>query len=285
MTERPNINIPAMIGAGLAAVSRIFALPFGRRRGARLMAQLSASAAPLYRLTTPLGLLKFRCPSPEAVKAAARFAYDEPETRVWIETIVKPGDAVWDIGANVGLYTLYTALRTGDAGRVLAFEPGASNYAALNANIALNGLSRRIDAYCAAMSDETRVARFHLSNADAGKAGHWFGEGGGAIEAAGHEQSAIGFSIDGFIAQFGVRAPDHIKLDVDSIEDRILRGGAQALARVKSVLVENNIGGPFADRDRRIHDLLVAAGLVMNEELARAYPEKRNRIYVRPGAI
>ncbi len=103
-----------------------------------MRAELAARAGPLYRLRTALGPLDFRCGSAEAVKAAARFIYDEPETVWWIDHIVQPGDCVWDVGANVGLYALYAARRVGAGGTVIAFEPAADNYAALCRNVTLN---------------------------------------------------------------------------------------------------------------------------------------------------
>ena len=225
---RAYFNLATACGSVAAALMRPLAWPLGKRRGARMLAQISADVAPIYKLDTPLGVLKFRCPSAESVKAAARFAYDEPETRWWIETVIEPGECVWDIGANVGLYALYAALRIGPAGRVLCFEPGANNYSALNDNIQLNQLSERMDAYCIALADKTLVARLALSDADAGRAGHKFQANGADAGSttpppAGYvpaTQSAIGYSIDEFIRQFGVRAPNHIKLDVDSIEER-----------------------------------------------------------------
>jgi hypothetical protein len=59
----------------------------------------------------------------------------EPETIAWIDDFLMPS-RFWDIGANVGTYVLYAALRPGVA--VLAFEPAAASYAALCRNIEAN---------------------------------------------------------------------------------------------------------------------------------------------------
>lgn len=282
MARLTSMSGARLIGAGLAGIARAAAAPLGRWHGPRMLAELGARAQPLYRLETPSGPLAFRCGSAEAVKAAARFAYDEPETVWWIDTMVQPGDCVWDIGANVGLYALYAALRVGAGGEVLAFEPGADNYAALCRNVALNALAARVQCFCTALSDETRAADLFMTSLDAGRAAHVFGrsEEAASDEARPYAQSALGFSADAFLATFGVRAPDHIKIDVDSIEERILRGGRQAFAGARSLIVELNI--PSAeDRKAELRQAIEGLGFVEDMEVASRFAERRNRVFVR----
>ena len=56
----------------------------------------------------------------------------EPITLAWIDTF-KDGETLYDIGANVGMYTIYAAVMR--KANVYAFEPEALNYAELNKNI------------------------------------------------------------------------------------------------------------------------------------------------------
>jgi FkbM family methyltransferase len=272
-----------MIGAGLAALGGALSLPLGRWHGPRMRAEMAARAAPTYRLKTNHGELSFRCSSAEAVKAAARFVYDEPETVWWIDNVVQADDCVWDVGANVGLYALYAASRLGPGGQVVAFEPGADNYAALTRNAALNPMATRVSCYCLALSDETRAAELHMTSQDAGRAAHVFGraEEGLTAEARPHTQSAIGFTADAFVAQFGVRAPDHVKIDVDSIEERIIRGGAKAFAGARSLIVEINIGESGAGHKDSLRQAIAALGFVEHAESAARFADRRNRIFVR----
>jgi FkbM family methyltransferase len=272
-----------LLGAGLAGIGAALSWPLGRWHGPRMRAQLAARAAPLYRLDTPAGPLTFRCGSAEAVKAAARFVYDEPETVWWIDTIVKPGDCVWDVGANVGLYALYAALRVGAGGTVVAFEPAADNYAALCRNVSLNPLDASVQCFCAALADETRAASLHLTSHDAGRAAHVFGraEDGASGEARPHVQSALGFSADAFLDQFGVRAPDHVKIDVDSIEERIVRGGAKAFAGARSIIVELNIGETAENHKASLRKAIEDLGFTEQAEVAVRFPDRRNRIFLR----
>ena len=80
-------------------------------------------------------------------------------TLAWIDEIGECS-CLWDIGANVGVFSLYAALRP--QVRVIAFEPGGGNYAALNRNIELNRMSSQISAYCIALAgeDEARFSRY-----------------------------------------------------------------------------------------------------------------------------
>jgi FkbM family methyltransferase len=285
MAGRSSMSGARRIGAGLAALGGVVAWPLGRWHGPRLRAELASRAAPIYRLQTAQGALAFRCTSAEAVKAAARFVYDEPETVWWIDQVVQPGDCVWDVGANVGLYALYAALRLGEGGEVIAFEPGAENYAALCRNVALNPTAASVKCFCVALSDETRAASLHLTSQDAGRAAHVFGRAdeGLTAEARPHTQSALGFSADGFRGLFGVRAPDHVKIDVDSIEERIVRGGAEAFAGARSLIVEINIGESGAGHKERLRRAIQELGFVEHAETSARFPDRRNRIFVRDG--
>ena len=283
MARLTSMSGARLLGAGLAGLGAALALPLGRRHGARMRAELAARAAPLYHLKTSHGPLSFRCGSAEAVKAAARFVYDEPETVWWIDNVVRPGDCVWDVGANVGLYALYAALRVGAGGTVVAFEPAADNYAALCRNVALNPMPAEVQCFCAALADQTIAATLHLTSQDAGRAAHVFGrdEDAASREARPHTQSALGFSADGFLAQFGIRAPDHVKIDVDSIEERIVKGGAQAFSGARSIIVELNIGETAEDRKASLRAAIEALGFTEQAEVSARFPDRRNRIFVR----
>lgn len=283
MAGRRNISGARLIGAGLAGLGGALALPLGRWHGPRMRAEMASRAAPVYRLETGHGPLAFRCTSAESVKAAARFVYDEPETVWWIDNIVQPDDCVWDVGANVGLYALYAALRLGAEGEVVAFEPGADNYAALTRNVALNPTASTVRCFCVALSDETRAAELHLTSQDAGRAAHVFGNAdeGLTAEARPHTQSAIGFSADTFISLFGVRAPDHVKIDVDSIEERIIRGGAETFSKAQSLIVEINIGESGAGHKESLRNAIADLGFVEHAEISARFPDRRNRIFVR----
>jgi FkbM family methyltransferase len=199
----------------------------------------------------------------------ARTAVDkEPGTLAWIDEM-SSGDVLVDIGANVGLYGLYAARFRGV--RVFAFEPESQNFALLNTNIHRNKLQDAVLAYCLALSDETRFDSLYLSTFEAGAACHTFGESlrpDGAPMAAGFRQGCFATTLDALVQSGAVPVPRHIKIDVDGIEHKVIRGAAATLAdrRVASVLVEIN-----AKRDDHwaIVDFMLEQGFSYSEEEAQ----------------
>src|SRR5262249_39850053 len=71
-------------------------------------------------------------------------AEKEPFTVEWIEQSIKPGDVFYDIGANVGAYSLIAAKNTRNRARVFAFEPSPASYVDLSRNVALNGCEESV---------------------------------------------------------------------------------------------------------------------------------------------
>jgi FkbM family methyltransferase len=212
---------------------------FGGSRGTLISAQLAEELTPTINQQTEFGTIKFFCPGKIPEWRARTLLTKEPETIEWINTF-SDKDVFWDIGANVGVYTLYASLRNIS---VMSFEPSPSNYYLLNRNIEINKMSDKISALCIAFNDVTGLDSFYMTNTELGGALNSFGE---AVDWKGEpftayfKQAMIGYSIDDFVQQFNPRFPNHIKIDVDGIEDKIIRGAKRTLSdkRVKSVLVE-----------------------------------------------
>ena len=89
----------------------------------------------------------------------------EPCTLEWIAGF-GAADVLVDVGANVGMYTVWAAKTRGV--RVFAFEPESQNYGLLNRNLMLNGLGEQVKAYCLALSDSAGFSELHLASLDAG---------------------------------------------------------------------------------------------------------------------
>lgn len=166
----------------------------------------------------------------------------EPVTIEWLRGMPR-GAVLYDIGANVGMYTVFAALAR--EARVLAFEPESQNYALLNRNIALNALESRVAAYCAAVSDATQADRLYLSDFEAGTSCHSFGEQVGhdlKPRPAAFTQGCLSIALDEWITDGRLPVPQYVKVDVDGFEHKALRGMAHTLrdARVRSLIVELN---------------------------------------------
>lgn len=165
----------------------------------------------------------------------------EPETIRWIRGFGAE-DVFFDIGANVGSYTVYAGKR---CRRVIAFEPEAQNFAVLNRNIALNKLQDKVVAFPFALSDERKLDTLRLNTLNAGAALHAFGTNidfkGEHFESA-FEQGSISLTLDELALSCGLDFPNFIKIDVDGLESRIINGGKQVLrdTRLRGLLLELN---------------------------------------------
>lgn len=191
----------------------------------------------------------------------------EPETIAWIDEF-EDGDVLVDVGANVGMYTIWAAALRG--ARVYAFEPESQNYALLCKNVAINRLGGQVDAFCAALSDETGFGTLHLSSFAPGQSCHSFGEAldfNREVQAFPFRQGSFSTTLDALVADGTVPQPQHIKIDVDGIEHKVLAGAARAVADpgCRSILVEINRKVPA---HRAIVDMLAENGFRHSEEEA-----------------
>lgn len=177
----------------------------------------------------------------------------EPETIDWIETFFKEGDIFFDIGANVGAYSLVASKFYNGKITVYAFEPGFPNFVQLCKNIFINGCQQGIIPLQIALSDKTIVDTFNYDNITPGGALHALGrpiDYKGDIFEPIFKQSVLSYRIDDLVKEFNVPIPNHIKIDVDGIEFRILKGAKETLSNslVKSIILEVEEGDEEADQ-------------------------------------
>jgi len=179
-------------------------------------------------------------PNSFSLARATSFSTKEPETLEWIDGM-EQGSVVWDIGANVGIYSCYAAKSRGCT--VYAFEPSVFNLELLARNIFINNLADRVTIIPLPLSDHIAASTLNMSMTDWGGAMSTFGESythdGTSLKKV-FEFRTIGFPMDDAISYFCIAQPDYIKMDVDGIEHLILKGGGMVLAKVKGVLIEVN---------------------------------------------
>lgn len=167
----------------------------------------------------------------------------EPEMITWIEDFLKDGDAFYDIGANVGAYSLIASKCFDGKVKVYAFEPGFMTFVELCRNIITNKCQDSITPLQIALSDKTTIDVFNYNNLTPGGALHAFGEPldyRGDVFTPVFRQQVLSYRIDDLVRQFGLQMPNHIKIDVDGIEYNILEGAGEILkkATLRSVMVE-----------------------------------------------
>jgi FkbM family methyltransferase len=183
-------------------------------------------------------------------------ARKEPFTVEWLHSL-PAGEVLYDIGANVGAYSLIAALRPQGPLRVIAFEPGAATFAVLCSNIVLNDAGEHITPLPVTLGERTELGRFGYSDLQAGAALH---VGGGEVVPGEvvYWQPVLVFALDELVERFGLPRPQQIKLDVDGAELNVLRGAGRTLSDpgLRSVLMEFDARGQTA-----VDELLAGHGL------------------------
>lgn len=172
----------------------------------------------------------------------------EPETINWIQGMER-NSIFYDVGANIGLYSIISAILYSK--KVIAFEPSFFNLQLLSKNIYKNNLSEKIIIVPISLDSNTGQGLFKLSSIEEGGALSSFEYNDVKLDMYNDSQfinkkidfkySTISFSLDEFLKNFNELKPDYLKIDVDGIETKILKGGTKILENhVKSILIKSN---------------------------------------------
>jgi FkbM family methyltransferase len=188
----------------------------------------------------------------------------EPETLEWIDGM-RSESVLWDIGANVGIYSVYAAKKHNC--QVWAFEPSVFNLEVLARNVYLNQLTTNICIVPIALSNKLSASQMRMTSTEWGGALHTFSESygwdGKHLEQV-FEYKTLGLRMSDAVQIFCAPQPDYIKIDVDGIEHLILSGGSDILSKTQSVLIEVNEA--FSEQASMCEKLLTQAGLVLKEK-------------------
>jgi len=200
----------------------------------------------------------------------------EPGTRKTLQKLVKPGDTIFDIGANIGAHTLTLAQSAGPSGKVFAFEPADFAFEKLCRNLALNpGLQACTfpqQILFAAKPSQQPEQEIYAS---------WPLESDGSVHPKhrGRLVSAARAAVDtldAFVEQRALPRLDLIKIDVDGNELPVLQGGIDTLRRFRPILVMEMSPYIHAERHHNFADfvaLLKSAGYgLTNADNGRPVP-------------
>ena len=170
----------------------------------------------------------------------------EPETLEWIDSFQEKDNLIfWDIGANIGLYSIYNSLKHPKS-TIIAFEPSSSNLRVLTRNISINNLEKNIKVVSIPLTNKENIFQeMKEGQFIEGGALNSFGE---KFDFEGKEfkpnmkYNLLGTTINYFLENSILDIPDYIKIDVDGIEHLILEGGDKFLndKKVKSLSIEIN---------------------------------------------
>lgn len=164
-------------------------------------------------------------PGGERIRLCAKYRQLgwNPEEYAAFREVVKPGATVFDVGANLGAYSLLFAQWVGPAGKVVAFEPAPAAVTGLRRLVALNDLRDRVEIVEAAVSRGVGTASFASQGSSGANA---------LVDAAPPGRGVISVpttSLDDFCQTHALR-PDVIKIDVEGEELEVLRGARRTLS-------------------------------------------------------
>ena len=189
----------------------------------------------------------------------------EPETIAWIDSF-EPNTVFYDIGANVGVYSLYAAsLNRGI--RIYSFEPHEANNTTLHFNRDYNRFGMQPEGHTAitilkyAVGDKCGKFCLEVPKVESGESGAQIGSEQGECEC---------ITIDEFSGLWP--APTYVKIDIDGQEAAVVRGMIQTLWRIDSILVEVSKSSRF-----EIGATLLLAGFTLRNEFNEMSPHSRER--------
>jgi FkbM family methyltransferase len=158
----------------------------------------------------------------------------EPHNAWRFRHVLRPGNTVLDVGANIGFFTALAARCVGPSGRVVAFEPHPVNFQLLQRAV---GAMSQVQLHAIGLDECDGEG--HVAMADQ----NVFANRTASMVAAEAAEGAVRVatrSIDSLAAEIGLDHIDLLKVDVDGYETRILKGAREMFAqrRVRHLIVE-----------------------------------------------
>lgn len=185
----------------------------------------------------------------------------EPETVAWLQQNLRPDDVLYDIGANIGAYTLFSCgLHKGV--RAVCFEPVVSNVFALSGNLRINEFDDRVWVINCALASQQSVTRFDIRNDLPGTASIRADDS----EANDLNQAVLCLRLDD-AGSLGLPAPTIMKIDIDGAELDMMQGALETLRspQLRTVLIEADVN----ESVDQVANLAAQCGLVLKEKHLR----------------
>lgn len=190
------------------------------------------------------------------------FFEKEPETLEWIDRFeIEENNEVclWDIGANIGLYSIYAAVKYKNL-KIFSFEPSTSNLRVLSRNLSINNLNDNVTIVPIALGENnTYFSKFYETNFMEGGALNSFKYNknyiGNKLDYS-NSYNILGLSLDELIEKTNIIIPRYIKIDVDGLEHLILKGSEDLLQskELKEVFIEINEN--FKEQFKSVIDIM-----------------------------
>lgn len=175
--------------------------------------------------------------------------YDSLQYDRHVDFIPQGGWTVFDVGANIGVFTVLQATQ---GARVYSFEPNPESYSRLSRNVAANKLGGCVRLFPTALGDERGMGRLHVVGG---------GTTAGMVTSVKAGASASGVAVpiatlDEVVSTLPELSIDLLKIDAEGSEVAILRGGERTLDHVQRIVVE------YHSRDllRQVKEILAGKG-------------------------
>jgi FkbM family methyltransferase len=176
-------------------------------------------------------------PGEQTGRAVAASGLYEPGLLMVLKALLPRGAVFLDVGANVGLLSLFAARLVGPEGMVHAFEPSPREYARLAENVALNGLEFTVRSFSFALGAKPGTQWLHVAEeAYSGLntfGGRYFSD---AVATADLVEVPV-TTLDDYAAENDLKRVDMIKLDTEGYETFVLQGSRTVLSRWRPALL------------------------------------------------
>ncbi len=214
-------------------------------------------------------LSKFYVKSPDELRIIESVTGDEGEKKVLTSLIslLQSGDIVYDVGANIGIYSVILSKVVGANGKIIAFEPEKESIIKSEENIKLNNLSNVI-IIDKALGEVAQESKLYIS----GTTGNF-----SLVNIYDKEAKAEVVEIvkgDDFVVQKGLPIPKAIKVDVEGYEYSVINGLKNTLSnsRCKIICCEVHVGlFPEGITEEKIIELIKSLGFIKIETFKRGF--------------
>jgi len=199
----------------------------------------------------------------------------EPETITWLESFGKD-DVLFDIGANVGAYSLIASRYVK---QVYSFEPSVFNFSILVKNIRDNKFDNIVPLNVAA-SNERKIGTYIYNNLIYGGSGHNFDvciRTDDLHNADAYRLGVMSYGLDKITEDFNIPKPNHVKIDVDGTEFDILKGMKKILSDegFKTIMVEAH------NEDKELFDYLKGLGFKLEKSRHAGHDVRYNHFFTK----
>ena len=159
--------------------------------------------------------------------------HDERYEIKLLQKIIQSGDICYDIGANIGFYSLYFDTLSKQKGKTICFEPASTAYEYLQANIKLNNRNSTVTEYKIGVGKDSKKERIYYPT-------HGTAAGTASIKYQNHDFKSEVItidSIDSLMDKLNIPVPDFVKIDVEGYQQEVLEGGVKLFGQHAPIIM------------------------------------------------